>query len=323
MARWLRSIGCVLLGAVLVIAAGLIFLWITIRGTKVVVPARQAREVALSGTPQVMRLWPGKAPGSENWTQQETVGNLFGQRIVRNVVDPTLTAYFAPAGKANGTAMIVAPGGGFHMLEIDNEGVDVAHYLNALGISAFVLRYRLTKTDAGFFPGMMKKIKTPGGMQPILDEMTPLITADGQQSIRIVRSHAAQWGIDPHRIGMIGFSAGGYLTLSLTLHHDAASAPDFVAPMYALAPAELSSKPDAIPMFLACADDDPLVPPVANSVRVYETWHRAGIQVELHVFAKGGHGFGIRKQNQPSDAWPELFEHWLAAQGYLSPGAAK
>lgn len=323
MARWLRYVGCVLLGAVLVIGAGLLFLWITIRGTKVAAPTRQASEVALSNTPQVMRLWPGKAPGSENWTQQETVGNLFGQRIVRNVVDPTMTAYFAPAATANGTAMIVAPGGGFHMLEIDNEGVDVARYLNSLGISAFVLRYRLTKTNAAFFPEMMKKIKTPGGMQPILDELTPLITADGRQSIRIVRSHAAQWHIDPHRIGFIGFSAGGYLTLSLALHHDAASAPDFVAPIYALAPAELTSKPDPIPMFLACADDDPLVPPLANSVRVYETWHRAGIPVELHVFVKGGHGFGMRKQNLPSDAWPELFKHWLAAQGYLSQPAAK
>jgi acetyl esterase/lipase len=300
-----------------------LFLWLKIRGTPINVPRQQGNIVSTSSVPQEMRIWPGKAPGSENWTQQETESNLFGERIIRNVVDPTLTAYFPPAGTANGTSMIVCPGGGFHMLTINGEGINVARYLNSLGITAFVLRYRLTKTNAGFFPGMMHKNKTPGGLQPVLDEMTPLILADGQQAIRIVRSHAAKWGLAPDRIGVIGFSAGGYLALNLALHHDAGSMPNFVAPIYALAPAELNPSPDRIPMFLACANDDTLVSPKENSVRVYDTWRSAGIPVELHVFVKGEHGFGVRKQNLPTDAWTELFHQWLVTEGYLPAPAVK
>jgi acetyl esterase/lipase len=315
--RWLRYVGYGLMGAVLLLVISMLFLWFKISGTPVKVTLQQADSVvATSTSPQPMRLWPGKAPGSESWTQVEREAHL-GERFIRNVVDPTMTAYFPPAGTANGTAIIVCPGGGFHMLTIDGEGVNVARYLNSLGITAFVLEYRLTRTNAAFLPVMMHKITTPGLLQPVLDEMTPLILADGQQAVRIARSHAAAWGLDPNRIGMIGFSAGGYLTLNVALHHDAASGPDFVAPIYALAPASVNPGPDRIPMFLACAEDDPLVPPKPNSVRVYDTWRSAGIPVELHVFKKGGHGFGIRKQNLPSDAWPGLFHHWLAAEGYL------
>ena len=315
--RWLRYFGYVSIAAFLLLAIAVLFLWFKISGTPVNVTLQQADSVvSTSTTPQPMRLWPGKAPGSENWTQQESETRL-GERFIRNVVDPTMTAYFPPAGTANGTAMIVCPGGGFHMLTIDGEGVNVARFLNSMGITAFVLRYRLTKTNAAFLPVMMHKITTPGLLQPVLDEMTPMILADGQQAMRIVRSHAAAWGLAPNRIGMIGFSAGGYLTLEVALHHDAASMPDFAAPIYALAPASVNPSPDRIPMFLACAEDDPLVPPTPNSVRVYDAWRTAGKPVELHVFEKGGHGFGIRKQNLPSDAWPGLFQQWLATEGYL------
>lgn len=321
--RWLRYLGCLSMAVVLLFAIGVLFLWFKVRGTPVRVTLQQpGRVVSTSTTPQPMRLWPGKAPGSEDWTQRETESHL-GERFIRNVVDPSMTAYFPPVGTANGTAIIVCPGGGFHMLTIDGEGVKVAQYLNSLGITAFVLRYRLTKTNAAFLPVMMHKITTPGLLQPVLDEMTPLILADGQQAIRIVRSHAAAWGLDPNRIGMIGFSAGGYLALNVALHHDAASKPDFVAPVYPLAPASVTPGPDRIPMFLACAQDDPLVPPQPNSVRVYDSWRTSGIPVELHVFQKGGHGFGIRKQNLPSDAWPDLFHQWLATEGYLPPPALK
>jgi acetyl esterase/lipase len=320
--RWLRAVGWALMAVVLLLATGFVYLWVKIRGTAVDVPRTQASAVTISSAPQEMRLWPGKAPGSEGWTQQETESQL-SERIIRNVVDPTLTAYFPPAGTANGTAMIVCPGGGFHMLTIDGEGVNVAHYLNSLGVTAFVLRYRLTKTNAAFFVGMMHKIKTPGGLKPVLDEMSPLILADGQQAMRTVRAHAAQWGLAPNRIGMMGFSAGGYLTLSVAFHNDAESMPDFVAPIYALAPEPLPANPERIPMFLACAADDPLVPPAENSVKVYDLWHGAGIPTELHVFPKGGHGFGIRKQNLPSDEWTEMFQRWMETQGFLAAPAMK
>ncbi|SPE32279.1 Esterase (fragment) [Candidatus Sulfotelmatomonas gaucii] len=318
MTRLLRYFGCVLLGAILGAAGAFLFHWLRVRGTKVVVPFRQPSAVVLSTSPQEMRLWPGKVPGSENWTQQETDSNVDGEHRVYNVVDPTLTAYFPPAGSANGTSIIVCPGGGDRSLSIDSEGVNVARFLNSLGIAAFLLRYRLAKTDTGFFPAA-HNIQIPGGDQPVIDKMTPLITADGQQAVRIIRSHATQWGLDPHRIGVIGFSSGGYLALSLAAHDDADSLPDFAAPIYAVPPAVLNAKPDPIPMFLACADDDA----EADCIRAYNLWHSAGVPVELHVFVKGGHGFGMHKQNLPSDAWPELFEHWLQAQGYLHPPAAK
>jgi len=320
--RWRRSLGKGSIAVVAALTIAFLFLWVKIRGTPVKVPELQADAVLPSTAPQEMRIWPGKAPGSENWTQQETESD-FGERIIRNVVDPTLTAYFPPSGTANGTAMIVCPGGGFHMLAIDGEGANVARFLNSLGITAFVLRYRLARTNAGFYPGMMHKILTPGGLTPILDEMTPLITADGQQAIRVVRSHAAQWGLGPNRIGMIGFSAGGYVALSVALHHDETSMPDFAAAIYALAPVALNPPPERIPMFLACAENDGLAPPKLNSIRVSDTWRAAGIPVELHVFAKGGHGFGVRRQNLPTDAWFDLFHRWLGAQGYLALPATK
>jgi len=319
--RWLRYVGCILLGALLGASAAFLYHWLRVRGTKVVVPARQPSAVILSTTPQEMRLWPGKAPGSESWTQQETESNADGEPRVYNVVDPTLTAYFPPAGSANGTSIIVCPGGSYVLLSIDSEGRSVANFLNSLGIAAFVLRYRLAKTDTSFFPAE-HHVQVPDGDLPY--QMTPLITADGQKAVRIVRDHAVQWGLDPHRIGVIGFSSGGYLTLNLAIHHDTDSMPDFVAPIYpapssAVLAALLNAKPDPIPMFLSCEDDDP----AADCMAPYKLWHGVGIPAELHVFVKGGHGFGLKKQDLPSDAWAELFTHWLQAQGYLSPAASK
>lgn len=316
--RWSRYIGCLLFGMILGAGAAFLYHWLRVRGTKIVVPVRQPSAIVLSTTPQEMRLWPAKAPGSENWTQQERESDVDGERRVYNVVDPTLTAYFPPAGIANGTSMIVCPGGSDRLLSIDSEGVNVARFLNSLGIAAFVLRYRLAKTDTGFFPAD-HNVEMPGGDQSVIDKMTPLITADGRQAVHIVRSHAGQWGLDPHRIGVIGFSSGGYLALILAVHLDPDSMPDFVAPIYAVPPAILNAKPDPIPIFLACADDDH----AADCTQAYDLWHSAGIPAELHIFVKGGHGFGMKKQNLPSDAWQELFKHWLQAQGYLSAHAAK
>ena len=307
------------------LAAAVFALWFKLKG----VPSAALKEavepvavVANSPSPQVIRIWPGKAPGSENWTQQEVVSHFNGELIVRNVADPTLTAYFPLPGKANGTSMVICPGGGFHMLSTTSEGEMVARDLTSIGITAFILRYRLTETNAAFLPVMMHRIRTPGGLKPILDQMTPLILADGRQAIRIVRSHAAQWGLDPNRIGMIGFSAGGYLALNVALHHDANSKPDFVAAMYPLAPNPLTAPAEKIPLFTVAAEDDPLVPPQANCSRIYDTWRAAGVPAEVHLFEKGGHGFGMRKQNLPIDHWPVLLHEWLSKQGFLTPEAA-
>jgi acetyl esterase/lipase len=286
------------------------------------VPVRVASSseiVAATPGPQVIRLWPGKAPGSEKWTQQETQSNLLGETIVRNVVDPTLTAYFPPLGKANGTSIIICPGGGFHMLSVNSEGSDAARYLNSLGVTAFVLKYRLTRTGTAFFLDEARHFSSPESLRQLLDELTPLVVADGQQAVRIVRSHAAQWGLAPERIGMLGFSAGGYVALSLSLQHEPDTSLNFVAALYTLAPITLTQQPSRIPLFLLCAGDDPRIPPVENTLKVYTIWRTAGIPAELHIFAKGGHGFGMTRQNLPIDAWPDTLSQWLQTEGFLGP----
>ena len=241
-----------------------------------------------------------------------------GETIVRNVVDPTLTVYFPPPNKANGTAIIICPGGGFHMLSVNSEGAEAAHFLNALGVTAFVLKYRLTRTDTLFFLDEARRFRTLEGFHQLLDELTPLIVADGQQAVRIVRSHAAQWGISPDRIGMLGFSAGGYLALNLAMLHDPDTALNFVAALYPLAPITSDPQPARVPLFALCASDDPRIPPVENTVKMYSIWRNAGISAELHVYSNGGHGFGMTKQKLPIDEWPEIFRQWLRTEGFLS-----
>jgi acetyl esterase/lipase len=159
---------------------------------------------------------------------------------------------------------------------------------------------------------------------PVGDEATEQARTwaeeDGRQAIRFVRQHASQWGLDPHRIGIAGFSAGGGVVMGAVMQHDAQSRPDFAAGIY---PGYRTATPvpeDAPPLFIAIADDDILVAPI-SSARLYEAWHKAGKPVELHIFAGGEHGFGMKKQHLPTDSWIDLFKNWLAAQGYLSPAA--
>jgi acetyl esterase/lipase len=317
---WRLFFQWILIATISSAAIAFLFLWLYFRGTpdnisRHAIPP--ASVVSTSTAPQVVRLWPGKPPGSEYWTQQETSIGEGSDRVVRNVVNPTLTAYFPPRDKANGTAVIICPGGGFHTISINNEGADVARYLNSLGITAFVLRYRLTRTNAAFLFVMRYRIRTPSAMDPVLQQMTPLVLSDGQQAMRVVRSQAVQWGLSPRRIGIIGFSAGGFLALDVALHNDAATRPDFIAAIYPLAPKPLQPPAGNIPLFTVCAKDDLFVPPVNNCERVVDIWHGANNPAELYVFNKGGHGFGMLKQNLPIDAWPQLLSIWLQAQGFL------
>jgi acetyl esterase/lipase len=314
--QWARIVVCTLAAFLLVLSAAALTLWLKLRGTPVSPVRNAAISPGVSG-PQEIRLWPGKAPGSEDWSQQETETDLFGERYVRNVTDPTLTAYFPAAGTANGTAVIVCPGGGFHALYIDSEGAQVARYLNSIGVTAFILKYRLVQTGPAYFLDEFRRFKTTGGMDQLLDQMTPLIVADGREALRIVRSHASKWGLDPGRIGMIGFSAGGYLALSLAYRPGEDAPLDFIALLYPLAPngplapEALHPQIQPIPMFVLCAADDRRVPPEKNCIRVYRQWRAAGLPAELHLMSKGGHGFGMTRQNLPTDAWPDLFRQWL------------
>ena len=262
--------------------------------------------------PTVIPLWPGAAPGSEKWDWQETdvVGPNDTIRRVGNVTRPTLTVYLPPKDIATGTAMVICPGGGFVILAVDHEGHEVARKLNELGVAAIVLKYRVRRSgdDAG---------KDPASIKERTKEVIPLATADGQQAIRVVRAHAAEWGIAADRVGIMGFSAGGYVTAAVALHHDASSRPNFAAPIYPGVPEDVTVPADAPPLFLAHADDDKTVPPLTHSVRLYTAWKQAQVPAELHIYSRGGHGFGMRPQKLPVDGWFDRLRDWLDVQGLL------
>lgn len=272
---------------------------------------------------QVIRLYEGKAPGSESWTwnEAENTTNLFNTRVIYNVTTPTLTAYLPNPNLATGTAVVIAPGGAFHTLSIDSEGIDVAKWLTAKGVVAFVLKYRVVRSltndpVAELMPKMADKQKLDAENAPVV----PLAIADGGRAIEYVRQHAKEFGIQPNRIGLMGFSAGGTVTMGVGFASSRANRPDFLAPIYpylgAGAIAQQVVPTDAPPLFVCAATDDQLgLAP--HSTKLYSDWIAAGRSAELHMYLKGGHGFGMRKQNLPTDTWIDRFGDWLKLNGFL------
>jgi acetyl esterase/lipase len=211
--------------------------------------------------------------------------------------------------------VIVCPGGAYHFLAFEHEGIEVARWLNARGIAAFMLKYRLVQTGDDFPQCVDKHLNDPHQMETLVEPLFSLITADGCRAVRLLRARAAEWGITSDRIGMLGFSAGGMATLSVALQFDPSSRPDFAAPIYSAPPPDVPVPADAPPLFLLCAADDDMASEV--STRFYSLWRAASHPVELHIYAKGGHGFGMTKQGLPSDNWIDRFAEWLRAQGFL------
>jgi acetyl esterase/lipase len=279
----------------------------------------------LAGTAQaqkVIRLYPGAPPGSESWTHQEKeyFSPIWNTQVVTNVSQPTLTVFLPESGKANQTAVVICPGGGFHALSINSEGVDVAKWLAARGVTAFVLKYRLVPTGEDGVKDLMAKIGDRKRMDADNAAVVPLAVADGVAAVTYVRRHAAEFGISPQRIGLMGFSAGGIVTASVAFQYSVESRPDFVAPIYPYMGAvkDAAVPKDAPPMFIVAATDDQLgLAP--DSVALYSKWLAAKKSAELHLYSKGGHGFGMRKQNLPSDQWIARFGDWLEVQGLLKP----
>jgi acetyl esterase/lipase len=252
---------------------------------------------------QTVNVWPGVAPGSEKWTQKErVVENTPLGTVVFNVVTPTLTAFLPERSKATGTGVIVAPGGAFVALAIDLEANDVARWLQAKGIAAFVLKYRIIEKRGEGIPADLN-----------MDEAGQYGIADGIQALKVVRQHAAEWGLSPDRIGFMGFSAGAMVTSGALLQKDAAARPSFAAMIYGGPFGVMPAIPAKLPpMFLAWAQDDPQArEPV---VKFYDALAAAGHKPEVHIFSAGGHGFGLRKQGTSSDHWIDLFYNWLEAQ---------
>jgi len=260
---------------------------------------------------QSIDLWPGVAPGSENWTYVEkSVDNAPGGPMVVNVVKPTLTAYLPKPAKATGTGVIVAPGGAFVALSIEQEGRAVARWLQERGIAAFVLKYRLME-------------QRPGGGMPSMQEMgaaEKYAVADGLQAVRVLRQHATQWGVAPDRVGFIGFSAGGTVANSALLSEDAAARPNFAGIIYGGPFGGPASVPSGLPpVFLAWAQDDPIGENTTG--KMFTALKAAGYKPDTHAFAAGGHGFGMKKQGLTSDHWIDEFYYWLESQGFAKPAA--
>jgi acetyl esterase/lipase len=269
---------------------------------------------------KVIPLYSGAAPGSEKWTnpEKEYFSTVFNTQVVTNVTQPTLTAYLPAQGSANGTGVIVCPGGGFYAHSINSEGVDVAKWLAARGVAAFVLKYRLVQTGEDGTKELMAIIADRKKFDQEIAVVVPLAVTDGLTAVSYVRNHAAEFGVSPERVGIIGFSAGGTVSTAVAFQYSAESRPAFVGSIYTYMAAVKTAdvKSDAPPLFVAAATNDGLAP---DSVNLYSKWIAAGKSAEIHIYSKGGHGFGMRKQNLPTDQWIDRFGEWLGVQGLLRP----
>jgi acetyl esterase/lipase len=271
---------------------------------------------------KIIPLYDGNVPGSEEWTQQEREMKFPGFNIllVQNVTRPTLRVYQPVTANAARTAIIVAPGGGFETIVEGLEGTPVVEWLNSKGITVFLLRYRLFKTNDDFInkPGRVSGLEQDlvKRFDLFRNELRPLVLADAQQAVKYVREHASEYGIDPAHIGFMGFSAGGCITSIIGREFDAGSRPDFIVPVYAATFEKITAPTNAPPMLLVLAADDKTVSP-ENSIDLFRAWKEAGCIVEMHIYSKGGHGFGVRKQNLPVDKWTDRCEEWMKSLGYL------
>jgi acetyl esterase/lipase len=272
-----------------------------------------------SNAQTVIPLYNGAAPGSENWNWEEKQIKADIGTIVMDVSHPSLTAYM-PANP-NGTAVIIAPGGAFHVLAFDLEGTEVAKRLNAKGITAFVLKYRVVHDDPAHPENSIGNLMTTGNFKK-LDSLNapviPLALQDGLTAVKYVRQHAAEYKLDPNKIGFMGFSAGGTLTMSVVYSAADESRPNFVAPIYAYEGAIIGSNVPTVktPIFIAAASDDDLGL-ATHSVHIYLKWLAADQPAELHMYEQGKHGFGTKTQGLPVDAWMDRFTNWLAMHGLI------
>jgi acetyl esterase/lipase len=285
---------------------------------------------ATAADPLVVDLWPGKVPGDVGISRGQETSRIHQSplvgptRLITNVTKPTLTVYRPAPEKNTGTAMVICPGGGYWDLYWELEGEEVAAWLNARGMTGIILKYRCPRR-----PGEVEREPAPG---PQLD---------AQRAVRLVRSRAGEWGIDPGRIGIVGFSAGGHLALATAANFarklyepidavDAVSCrPDFAIACY---PGYLKVKdkdevrpdlripPDMPPVLLAHASDDSErgAPPEGSAI-MYLALKRAGVPAELHIFATGDHDFGVRQNDKLPASWPGLCVKWLRSRGLLKP----
>lgn len=273
---------------------------------------------ALAADPSVtMNVWPGVAPGEPATPTTQPSQLVKGEYTQVN--DPTIAVYPAPADKANGVAVLVCPGGGYRMLAYDKEGTEVAEWLNTLGVTGIVLKYRVpARAD--------------------LPRWLPALQ-DAQRAMSLIRSEADEWKIKPDHLGMLGFSAGGHLTAATSTNFDKrsydpidavdqlSSRPDFAVVIYPggviqkgtdQLSAEIRVSKETPTTFIAQANDDPVNSD--NSVYYYLALKQAGVSAELHIYAAGGHGFGLRPSKNPCSTWPARCAEWMLNRGILPAG---
>jgi len=272
----------------------------------------------------VLKLWPKGLPKGARLVEPARVKSLKAKETserITYVEQPSLTLYRAPAKKANGCAVVICPGGGYNILAWEKEGTEIAQWFNSIGVTAAVLKYRVPRRD------------------PNRPHREPL--QDAQRAIRLVRKHAAEWGVDPQRIGILGFSAGGHLTIMAGMHWDEQTydrvddadslscRPDFMCPIYAAYLGE-GYKDDVAelgplvritaktpPTFLAVTADDKMRG--AQAALLFVELKKAGVPTELHVYTKGGHGYGIRESENPASTWNRRLAEWMRAGKLLKP----
>ncbi len=279
--------------------------------------------------PLKLDLWPGKAPGEAGTIGEEkaTKQERGGRTVVTSLTDvstPTLSVYPAPRDKATGVSVVVCPGGGYTNLAWDHEGEQVAAWLNSIGVTAAVLKYRVPRREG-----------TPRDLPP------PQALMDAQRSLSLVRSRAREWEVDPSKVGILGFSAGGHLAAWASTRSEkrdyepvddadkVSCKPDFAVTIYPggilkrgtdqIVP-EIQVSSQAPPTFLAVASDDR--GSVESTVLYYLALKRAGVAAELHVYETGGHGFGMRPSEKAYATWPKRCEEWMRDRGLFKPKAA-
>ncbi len=257
---------------------------------------------------------PYDKPAGIQWAGNEKhyFTPLWDTQVVTNVSVPSLEVFRPEPGSGNGAAVVVAPGGGLFGLSINSEGKEVARWLAGKGFTAFVLKYRLVPTGADGVKEISEQFSTdPQATMQRVREVLPYSVADGLNALAYVRSQAGKYGYQTDKIGFMGFSAGGAVTLGVGYEGKGESAPDFLVPVYPWTDAyPVAPAPEqAAPMLVICATDDPLGL-AKGSVALYSAWLEAGKTAGMHMYSKGGHGFGMRTQGLPSDRWIERFYDW-------------
>ncbi len=258
--------------------------------------------------PKVINIWPGVAPGSEQWKQKESTIHMGPMDSIVNVTAPTLTAYLPDPVKTTGTAVILAPGGGFLFLGTDTH--EVAEWLAARGIAGFVLKYRTAplegETEAQLGQAGGARFGAQIRNYALIAEDGKYALDDGIQAIKVVRARAAEWGVSPDRVVFMGFSAGGMITEYTAIQPDVSARPNYAAPIYgAYFPAVPPIPKDVPPFFMEMAEDDNLAGP--QIIKFYDALKAAGYKPEFHLYEHGGHGWSMRQQGTTSDHWIEEF----------------